>query len=839
MRRIESFGLDRLLGPCLGLLVGAGALHAQVPISGSVHDGSGGPLLSGVVYHASGVITVPAGTTLTVQPGAIVKFDANGMDVYGILDVDGTAAAPAVLTSIRDDAAGGDTNGDGPSVGLPGDWFTVWSRAGATIDAEHAAIRFGGRNGLPMIQGLGGAIGLRSSVLASALAAAVGLNQQPTTPSIVRCSFVDNGTYPVDGATVSLLTGLVDNTASGSGLGDTVRVTGATLAADATIAAENCIGGVVVLANHLTIPAGLSLTVLPGVIVKWTPGHYALAQGSLRLLGTGGRPAVMTSLADDQYGGDTNVDGPSSGAPGDWYGIQSEAGGAVEVSHAVLRFAGRNGLAPISGQGGTIVARDSLFADALVAGVALNGYPATLVRCAFERNGTYAVDGASIDTLPAFSDNTASGNGTGDFVHVVDTTPAGDVTLRRENGIGGVLVLAASGSVPPGMHVSLERGLVLKIRGGVSYIVEGSLDVRGTAFEPVVLTSFSDDEHGGDTNLDGPSSGLAGDWYGLQYGTGSAGGRIEHALVRFGGRSGVWSFDCRSPLVSARSLRVEHAGGGGIRALGHMGNAANWVAFDCAAGGIQLVGGSFDLVHATAAGNAGIGVQSVAPYAGSAVSTISWDNAGGNFAGFAPGDLLYSDGSATAAGTNGNLMLDPLFVDPAPAVGDLRLQASSPCVDAGDPVAALAVVKDHREHSRMLDPTLSGMLLPDMGAYERALWEMRSWGEPHAGSLLRLRVDGPAGSSLYFTGRLDASFLLQPYGFVTAGTTPLVILGTVPVGTTYRLRVPHAPQLIGVELGIQTWTWPAGSTKVGSITNLYRPLVLAPPVLGGPEIPVR
>ena len=34
---------------------------AQVAISGTIYDGSGGPLLSGTVYHATGHLTVPIG----------------------------------------------------------------------------------------------------------------------------------------------------------------------------------------------------------------------------------------------------------------------------------------------------------------------------------------------------------------------------------------------------------------------------------------------------------------------------------------------------------------------------------------------------------------------------------------------------------------------------------------------------------------------------------------------------------------------------------------------------------------------------------------------------------
>ncbi|MBL8895999.1 MAG: hypothetical protein JNM84_00145, partial [Planctomycetes bacterium] len=57
------------------LLVSAAA--AQTPLSGSLRDGAGGPLLSGVVYHVTGNLSVPVGQTLTIQAGAILKFQSN------------------------------------------------------------------------------------------------------------------------------------------------------------------------------------------------------------------------------------------------------------------------------------------------------------------------------------------------------------------------------------------------------------------------------------------------------------------------------------------------------------------------------------------------------------------------------------------------------------------------------------------------------------------------------------------------------------------------------------------------------------------------------------------
>lgn len=91
-------------------------------------------------------ITVPAGATLTIDPGVVVKFDAyNGLEVNGTLRAIGTANNPIIFTSLEDDTAGGDTNGDGSDT-TPTDqqWMHLQFNAGSTGAFDHAAVRYGG-----------------------------------------------------------------------------------------------------------------------------------------------------------------------------------------------------------------------------------------------------------------------------------------------------------------------------------------------------------------------------------------------------------------------------------------------------------------------------------------------------------------------------------------------------------------------------------------------------------------------------------------------------------------------------------------------------------------------
>ena len=123
-----------------------------------------------------------------------------------------------------------------------------------------------------------------------------------------------------------------------------------------------------------------------------------------------------------------------------------------------------------------------------------------------------------LSAVPGFSNNTASGNG-GDFMRV---------TERRRDGPGHDLGRVGPERRPRDLdrrhgpargRPDVEPGRDLQVPGLFSVTVDGIAHLRGTAYEPIVFTDDADDEFGGDTNGDGPSTGVPASWRGHHFST--------------------------------------------------------------------------------------------------------------------------------------------------------------------------------------------------------------------------------------------------------------------------------------------------------------------------------
>ncbi|MFZ1629148.1 MAG: right-handed parallel beta-helix repeat-containing protein, partial [Anaerolineae bacterium] len=481
-----------------------------------------------IAYAVVGVVNVRESTTLLIYPGITAKFgDDVFIDVFGALKAQGAPGQEIVLTSLKDDSVGGDTNGDGESSAPgAGDWtmirFQPTSNDANSLIA-HCRIRYAGDHRGDRY----GAVHISES-----------------SPRLISNSFTDNRWFAIS-ADVNSFPTLSGNSLErngGNGLemrAGEERISGAWANTDTVYA----------ITGAFRVNEGATLSIRPGVTAKFADDAYVDVFGALRVLGTADQKVILTSLKDDTAGGDTNGDGGSSApAAGDWTMIRfrdSSSDASSVVEHARVRYAG-------GFRGDRFGALHMESASPRIANSELT-------------DSLWFALSADTASFPIVSNVETRGNsGNGLEMRGGDMSNSG-----TWSNTGIVYVLTGSVIVLNTATLNVQPGVIVKFADSTFIGVHGTLRALGTADDPIVLTSLRDDSQGGDTNGDDRSSSpAAGDWGMLHFydESNDANCLVENTIIRYGGkyrgdRYGAIHLISASPTIAGCTIQDSLAWG--------------------------------------------------------------------------------------------------------------------------------------------------------------------------------------------------------------------------------------------------------------------------------------
>jgi len=289
-------------------------------------------------------------------------------------------------------------------------------------------------------------------------------------------------------------------------------------------------GNLYVVQGDITVPSGISLTIQPGVIVKFQYRTRLVVQGSLVARGTAANPIVFTSINDDAHGGDTDNDGTAT-PPGtnDWGWIEfadssNDAASILEYCH--ILYGGYDNWD---------------YTDFYHGAITLYNAAPTVTSCTFQYDYINGIEIPGGTKSASASQNTETWHNTG-VVYAV----TGDLTIAD------------------GMRLVVNPGVTVKFKSNVRLVIQGSLEVRGTATRRVHITSLKDDTIGGDTNGDGTATSPSpGDWRHIWFSNPTAHSDLQHAVVRYGGNGG-YMMRCEGAYLTAQHALLEYSSGDGL-----------------------------------------------------------------------------------------------------------------------------------------------------------------------------------------------------------------------------------------------------------------------------------
>ncbi|TGE27266.1 PKD domain-containing protein [Hymenobacter metallicola] len=535
------------------IVVGSGAAcsYSVVPVNSSITTPTTWQSCKVYVVESS----VGISNTLTIQPGAVIKFK-NGAGLTltsgGRIEAAGTAAEPIFFTSYLDDARGGDTNGDGTATTPAKKYWSEISLSGQSGSRfEHCQFMYAGSSG-SALDLWGAAATVKNCTFTRNGGGAPSFSGTLDAGNSLAGTVIQNNTFYGNELPMRIINlfSLDDSNVfhNPQNTGQTNDYNGIWMEDTSGNSPALTLGETEVPFVMENTGWDAPLTLMPGVTLKMKAGTSVQLNGAGRLLarGTAAQPIVVTSYLDDSHGGDTNHDGNTTApAKKDWRAVLINGTNGSAFEHCQFLY---------GGSGGSTL---DLF-----------GGSATVTQCTFAHNGedVSIVTDAALDAYRADAGTLIQGNIFYDNIRPLSITSSFDldnsntfhnpVNSSEKNMYQGIIVYWDNNVSKPNVSwgetelayvnttdvdvaknktLALANNVVLKFTRDVEVILrEGTpgqlLNATGTG---VLFTSVKDDTQGGDSNGNGAAnSPAAGDWEGIYFDT-APGSWAQWSSIRY------------------------------------------------------------------------------------------------------------------------------------------------------------------------------------------------------------------------------------------------------------------------------------------------------------------